>query len=235
MDRPITDVSVKGRGAVEHLEHRRGTPEVSHGWYPCPRCRRRRMSDHRSPRKRPRGSARVARGVPRRSNPRAKQIRHVRHPPSLPRRDVAVRRLCGCAVREPRRDGRSDGAVVHDGAEAAHGAGQRARGSEEGDHDPCALHLVWGSHLARRGPSGTVLARSGPPRECGLRAFGFHPSVVRVVPRCLERRNPPSTAYRPSVLPGHRGSLAERCDHDRQPSEKWHRAAPRPPGARAKF
>jgi hypothetical protein len=44
----------------------------------------------------------------------AKQIRHVRHSTSRPRRNMAVRRLCGCAVREPRRDGSFYVAVGHD-------------------------------------------------------------------------------------------------------------------------
>ena len=45
----------------------------------------------------------------------AKQVCHVRHPPSLPRRDVAVRRLGDGRVREPRRDGLADRGVVQRG------------------------------------------------------------------------------------------------------------------------
>jgi hypothetical protein len=102
VDRPITDVSVKGRGVVEHVVHGRDAGGV-------PRAdvlvKRRR--------------SRVAVAAP---GTCAKQILHVRHAPSRPRRNVAVRRLGGCAVREPRGDCLLDFPVDHDVARARNAA-----------------------------------------------------------------------------------------------------------------
>ena len=102
------EVLVKGRSLVEHVAHVRDAGGV------------------------PRANVLVKgrRGsviTPRRS---AKQTRHVRHPAGRPRRDVAVCRLGAAAVVKPSRDGRSDGAVIHDVARelALRGLGRPGRG-----------------------------------------------------------------------------------------------------------
>ena len=160
------------------------------------------------------------------SNPPARQNKwvHVRHPPSLPRRNVAVRRLGGRRVREPRRDGRADAGVVHDVAEAAHGAGQRARAPKRA----ITIHvpfILFGAATSAQSRSVLTFWRG----DFGL--HGFHPSR----PRRTAVQSAKRPAFDQACSQATRAAIAERCDQNRQPSEKWHRAARRPPGARAKF
>ncbi len=124
VDRPATDVLVKGRGAVEHPAYildivDRPTTDVS--------VKGRGAAEHPVHRRHARGVPRADVFVKGRRGRvtvciiliRAKQIRHVSHPARLPRRNVAVRRPGGGAVREPEGHGRSNAVIVQ--RNASHG------------------------------------------------------------------------------------------------------------------
>ena len=92
------EVLVEGRGFAEHLLHRSDAGGV--------------------PRADVLVEGRRCRAAPRRT---AKQIRHVSHPPSLPSRDVAVRRLGGGVGGgfDPSTDCRPDSGIIDDRATTA--------------------------------------------------------------------------------------------------------------------